>query len=155
MAVKGAAVMVLISIPVAGVIAYYLGGAGVVSFGYGALVGLLTFASIGVAVSLMLGKTTPLKALLGAGIYVGRILFAVTAVSVAISSGWFPVLPMLGGLVMVYVVESVVLLVEAQRFMSRSSFPDRSGEENEEIDAEDVVSEAPVIDAGRAERRIS
>ncbi len=138
--------MVTVSLPVAAVIGYYLGVSGVASFAYGVLVGLLTFASIGATVSLVLGKTSQLKVLIGAGVYVGRIIFAAAAVLVPIFTGWFPVLPMLGGLVLVYVVESVVLLFEAQRFMNRAGFLKKSGEE------EDVVSEVPAGGAGRVDQ---
>lgn len=154
MAVRGAAVMVAVSLPVAVVVAYYLGWAGVVSFVYGVFVGLLTFASIGVTVALILGKTSQLKFLIGAGVYVGRILLAAAAVLVPVFAGWFPVLPMLGGLVLVYVVESIIVLVEAQRFMSQSGFlsqTDASGVEANEQETSEVI----VGGAGQIERRVS
>ncbi|MGI8649455.1 MAG: hypothetical protein ACR2KW_03620 [Rubrobacter sp.] len=154
MAVRGAAVMVAVSLPVAVVVAYYLGWAGVVSFVYGVFVGLLTFASIGVTVALILGKTSQLKFLIGAGVYVGRILLAAAAVLVPVFAGWFPVLPMLGGLVLVYVVESIIVLVETQRFMSQSGFlsqTDASGVEANEQETSEVI----VGGAGQIERRVS
>lgn len=152
MAVRGAAVMLTVSLPVAAVIGYYLGVSGVASFAYGVLVGMLTFASIGVTVSLVLGKTSQLKVLVGAGVYVGRILFAAAAVLVPIFAGWFPVMPMLGGLVLVYIVESVVLLVEASRFMSRGGFLGESGGGEDEVAGEDVMSGVSATGAERVEK---
>lgn len=150
MAVRGAAAVIALSLPVAVAVALYLGRDGLVSFGYGVFVGLVAFSSIGVTVSLVLGKTTQLRVLAGAGVYVGRVLFAAAAVLVPAFAGWLAVLPMVGGLVLVYVVESVVLLFEAQRFMKRSA-PWEWAREREATDGRGV--EVPVGEVGQVEQR--
>jgi hypothetical protein len=53
--------------------------------------------------------------LLGAMIYLGRLVFAVAAVGVPMYFGWWPVAPLICGFAMVYVVENVVLLVGAAK----------------------------------------
>lgn len=115
MASRGSIFVVLVAVPSAVVMAYYLGAAEAVSFLYGVLVGLVVFASIAWAVALMLNQKSPQKMALGAGVYVGRLLFAGVALAVPMLLDLLLVLPMVGGFVQVYVVENVVLLQVARK----------------------------------------
>ncbi len=115
MALGGAAVMVALAFPAAAVAAYYFGSMAAWAFLYGVFVGVAMFSSIAFAVTMVFGPTTEMKRLAGAGIYVGRLVFAAAAMLVPIILGLWPIMPMVGGIVGVYIVESVALLVGAWR----------------------------------------
>lgn len=121
LAKRGAALVVVLALPAAAAMAYYLGAAHALSFLYGVAVGLAAFASIAWAVALILGQNSPSSMAMGAGIYVGRLLFAAVAIVTPILLGLWPVLPMVGGFVGVYVIENVVLLEGARRIKQTSS----------------------------------
>lgn len=120
LAKRGAALVAVIALPAALIIAYYAGGAHAFSFLYGVGVGLAAFASIAWAVALILGQASPSSMALGAGIYVGRLLFAAVAIVTPILLELWPVLLMVGGFVGVYVVENAVLLEGARRIKQTS-----------------------------------
>lgn len=115
LALRGMVFVVAVAVPVAGVLAYYLGLTGAVSFLYGALVGIAVFTSIALAVALILNQRSVRNMALGTGIYVGRLLFAGVAMAVPILLDLLQVLPMVGGFVGVYAVENVVLLQGARK----------------------------------------
>lgn len=115
LALLGAGVMAGLAAPAALAFWFWGGGAHAVAYLYGAAVGMLSFGSIAVTVALILGRTTPLKMLLGAMVYLGRLVFAAAAVGVPIFFGWWPVAPLVVGFAMVYVVENVVLLLGAAK----------------------------------------
>lgn len=112
---RGSILVLLIAAPVAVAIAYYLGATEALSFVYGVLVGLVVFASIALAVSLILNQKSPEKMALGVGVYVGRLLFAGAVLAGPVLLDLLPILPMVGGFVGVYVVENVVLLQIARK----------------------------------------
>lgn len=113
--------MLVVALPAAAGIAYYLGGLEAWSFLYGAGVGLVIFSSIAFTVTMVFGQTTEMKRLVGAGVYVGRLVFAAAAIVVPIALDLWPVVPMICGLAGVYIVENVVLLLAAARAAGGSS----------------------------------
>ena len=117
LALRGAALALLLALPVGAAVWYYFGRAETLSFVYGVGVGILGFASIALTVSRLTVRPSGLRILLGVASYGGRLAFALVAVGVPVYLGSWPVLPMLGGLVGVYVVENVSLLKMAPRSM--------------------------------------
>ncbi len=127
MAFGGAVVMVAVALPAAAAVGYYLGAVESWAFLYGVVVGVAIFSSIAFAVTMLFGPTTEMKRLVGAGIYVGRLVFAAAAMVVPITLGLWPVVPMLCGFVGVYVVENVALLLAAAKFAGGSSMRGTEG----------------------------
>ena len=115
LALRGAALASLLSLPVGGAIWYYFGRTETVAFVYGAGVGILGFASIALTVSLLTVRPSGVRIMLGLASYGGRLVFVLIAVGVPVYLGSWPVLPMLCGLVGVYVVENVWLLKMAPK----------------------------------------
>lgn len=116
MAFGGTVATVVFALPMTGVIAFYSGGAGAFSFGYGVVVGLVAFVSIAVAASLMIsGEPSERKLALGFGVYMARLMFAAAALGIPMIAGSWPILPMVGGVVGVYIVESAAVLVAAAK----------------------------------------
>ncbi len=117
-AVWGAVFVLVSAVPAALVVAYYFGVAESLSFGYGVGVGLVVFASIALAVSLILNQKSSRNMALGTGIYVGRLMFAGVTMAVPVLLDLLLILPMLGGFLGVYVVENLVLLLGARKLKS-------------------------------------
>jgi hypothetical protein len=115
LALRGAALASLLTLPVGVAVWYYFGRAETVAFVYGVGVGTLGFASIALTVSLLTVRPSAVRIMLGLASYGGRLVFALIAVGVPVYLGSWPVLPMLCGLVGVYVVENVSLLKMAPR----------------------------------------
>lgn len=115
LALKGAAVMVALALPVGAMIGYYTDRAHAVAFLYGVGVGVASFASIALTVSLLLVRPSGLRILLGTAVYAGRLLFAAVAVGLPIYLNLWPVLPLLCGFAGVYVAENVLLLAMAPK----------------------------------------
>ncbi len=115
LALRGAALALMLALPTGVAIWYYLGRAETVAFVYGVGVGILGFASIALTVSLLTVRPSGVRILLGVASYGGRLAFALVAVGVPVYLGSWPVLPMLCGLVGVYVVENVSLLKMAPK----------------------------------------
>ena len=105
----------LLSLLVALVVAIYAGSAEAGALLYGAGIGVVSFTSIALTASLLGGRFTGEKLLLGVAVYFGRLLFALVAMGVPLYLGSWPVLPLIGGFAGVYVVENVLLLVGAWR----------------------------------------
>lgn len=131
LALKGAALALTLAIPVGALLWYYLGQAHTVSFLYGVGVGVLGFASIALAVSLLTVRPSGGRILLGVVIYGARLVLGVAAVGGAVYFDAWPVLPMLCGLGGVYVVENLLLLKMAPRSVrtGNSAGPVRGGVE--------------------------
>lgn len=117
---RGAVVMVALAIPVAAVIWLYLDRGSAVSFLYGSGVGVASFATIAVTVSLLTVRPTGTRVMLGLAVYAGRLVFAGVAVGGAVYLDPWPVLPMLCGFAGVYVLENVLLLFMAPTTVRRS-----------------------------------
>jgi len=117
LAFRGAALAVLLALPAGVAVWYYLGWAETFAFVYGVGVGILGFASIALTVSLLTVRPSGVRILLGVASYGGRLAFALVAVGVPVYLGSWPVLPMLCGLVGVYVVENLSLLKMAPKSM--------------------------------------
>lgn len=113
MAALSAVAVLVVTVPAAVAIFAYLGGVEAGAFVYGVGVGLITFVSIAVTVSLLTGHTTPARMMFGAVSYFGRLLFAAVAVGTPAYLGLWPLVPMLGGFGAVYVIENVAVLVGA------------------------------------------
>lgn len=124
LAARGTIFVVAVSIPAALTMAYYLGGAEALSFVYGAGVGLVVFASIALAVGLILNQQSTRNMALGAGIYVGRLLFAGVVMAVPVLLDLLLILPMVGGFIWVYAVENLVLLQGARKMKSLTGLQD-------------------------------
>lgn len=110
LAVGSSIAVAVVAVPLTGAIAYYFGGIEAWSFFYGVAVGLVTFVSIAAVVALILRRPSESKMMLGFAIYLGRLMFAAVALAIPLFLGLLPVLPVVCGLVVVYVVENVALL---------------------------------------------
>ncbi len=115
LALRGAVLTLGLSIPVGALIWYYFGQAQTVSFLYGVGVGVLGFASIALAVSLLTVRPSGGRILLGVVIYGARLALVIAAVGGAVYVDAWPVLPMMCGLGGVYVVENLLLLKMAPK----------------------------------------
>lgn len=115
LALRGAVLALALALPVGGAVWYSFGRAHAVSLLYGVGVGVVGFASIALTVTLLTVRPSGVRILLGVASYGGRLAFALVAVGVPVYLGSWPVLPMLCGLVGVYVVENVSLLKMAPR----------------------------------------
>lgn len=107
----GVAAIAVVALPATVVVYYYFGGLHAGAFLYGVGVGMIVFTAIALTVSLLTGKTTSLRMLLGAMIYMGRLGFAAVAMGVPVSLGGWPLLPMFFGFTGVYIVENVAILI--------------------------------------------
>ncbi|MCA1849448.1 MAG: hypothetical protein LC704_10805, partial [Actinobacteria bacterium] len=110
LAIRGAAFMVALAVPVAAVILYFYGMAHAGAFLYGAATGILSFASTALTVSLMPVSSTAHGVVMWAGSFVARYGFAAAALGVPAFLGLWPAVAMLGGFAGVYLAENAVLL---------------------------------------------
>jgi hypothetical protein len=115
LAVRGAAFMVVLSVPVAATILYVYGLAHAGAFLYGVGTGILSFASTALTASLMPGSSAVHGLMLWAGSFLARYGFVAVALGVPAYLGLWPVVAMLGGFVGVYLAENAVLLPAAMR----------------------------------------
>jgi len=100
------------------------------AFFYGVAMGLLSFVSMAVTVSLMTGRSTAAMMMVGAGSFGARCVFVAVALGIPAYLSLWPVLAMLGGFAAVYLAESIVLLPMMPRKISR---PDgKSGDKGSE-----------------------
>lgn len=111
----------LASLLAAGVAAYAFGGVYGGAFLYGAGVGIVSFTSIAITAALLGGRFTGERILLGLAVYVGRLLFAATAIGVPIYFGTLPTLAMVCGFAGVYIMENIAILVAAPRSVSSAA----------------------------------
>jgi hypothetical protein len=115
LAVRGAALMVVLAVPVAAVIFYIYGVAHAGAFLYGVGTGILSFASTALTASLMPGSSAVHGVMLWAGSFLARYGFVAVALGVPAYLGLWPVVAMLGGFAGVYLAENAVLLPGAMR----------------------------------------
>jgi hypothetical protein len=115
LAVRGAALMVVLAVPVAVVIFYFYGMAHAGAFLYGAGTGILSFASTALTASLMPGSSTVRGMAMWAGSFLARYGFVTVALGVPAYLGLWPVVAMLAGFAGVYLAENAVLLPGAMR----------------------------------------
>ena len=118
LAVRGTILTLVFALLASLVFVYYLDRADAAAFLYGVGVGVLSFASIAVTVSMLTVRPTGRRVMFGGAFYVGRLLFAVAAVLVPVYLGGWPALPILGGLAGVYAIENVVVLWLASKTVS-------------------------------------
>jgi hypothetical protein len=90
------------------------------AFGYGVVIGLASFVSTALSVSLLTGKSVAWRAVGGAS-FVLRYGFVAVALGVPAYLGAWPILAMLSGFAGVYLLENVVILPAALGAMSRSA----------------------------------
>lgn len=105
---------------------------------YGVAVGLISFISTALSVSLITGRSDLLRAL-GAMSFFLRYGFVAVALGIPAYLGLWPAVAMMAGFAGVYLAENVVLLPGAVKVMTRPSGPDKSG-----LDVEDEKAERRV-----------
>lgn len=115
LAVRGTILTLVFAILASLVFVYYLDRADAAAFLYGVGVGVLSFASIAVTVSMFTVRPTGRRVMFGAAFYVGRLVFAAVAVLVPVYALGWPAFPILGGLAGVYAIENVVVLLLASK----------------------------------------
>jgi hypothetical protein len=118
LAVRGAALMVVLAVPVAVAIFFIYGMPHAGAFLYGAATGILSFASTALTASLMPGSTTVHGVMLWAGSFLARYGFVAVALGVPAYLSLWPVVAMLGGFAGVYLAENAVLLPGVMRATS-------------------------------------
>jgi hypothetical protein len=118
LAVRGAALMVVLAVPVAVAIFYFYGAAHAGAFLYGAGTGILSFVSTALTVSLMPGSSAVHGMVLWAASFVVRYGFVALALGVPAYLVLWPVVAMLGGFAGVYLAENAVLLPGVMRATS-------------------------------------
>lgn len=96
---------------------YGLGFAG--AFEYGAGIGLVSFASTALTVSLLMGSSEAGGMMIGGLSFMGRYGFVAAALGVPAYLELWPVLAMIGGFAGVYLAENILLLPMAARVMRR------------------------------------
>lgn len=128
LAIRGTATTLLISLPAAALWGLYRGPLEAGAFLYGVGVGLSVFVAIAVTVTFLTVRPSGLRVLVGAGVYLGRLLFAVAAIGGVAAWGYLPVVPMVLGFAGVYVVENVALLWGASRVETPAAVRRRESE---------------------------
>jgi hypothetical protein len=118
LAFRCAAWMFLLAVAVAGVILYIGGEGAALAFGYGAGVGLLSFVSTALTVTLLTGRSKVVGVILGVGSFVARYAFVAVALGVPMYRDMWPALPALGGFAGVYFAETVFLVPWSIRTMT-------------------------------------
>jgi len=94
-----------------GVVVWFLYGAAYAgSFFYGAGVGILSFISTALTVSLLMGRSKAFGMMIGGASFAARYGFAAVALGVPAYLSLWPLVAMLVGFAGVYLVENVVLL---------------------------------------------
>ena len=127
LAVRGAALMVILAVPVAAMIIYFYGAAHAGAFVYGVGTGILSFVSTALTVSLMPVSTTVQGVVMWAGSFLARYGFVAAALGVPAYLGLWPVVAMLGGFAGVYLAENAVLLPGVMRATSDVGASRRGG----------------------------
>ena len=118
LALRGAALMVVLAVPVAVAVYYLYGAAHAGAFVYGAGTGISSFVSTALTVSLMPVGSTVHGVMLWAGSFLVRYGFVAVALGVPAYLGLWPTVAMLGGFSGVYLAENAVLLPGVMRATS-------------------------------------
>lgn len=109
LAVRYASWVFLAAISVIGVIWFYYGETYAWALGYGVAIGLVSFVSTALSVSMITGRSQVWRAV-GAASFAGRYAFAAAALGVPAYLGLWPAVAMLAGFAGVYLAENVALL---------------------------------------------
>jgi hypothetical protein len=128
LALRCAAWMVALAVPAGAVALYVFGGAHAGSFLYGVGVGIVSFVSTALTVSLLSGRSQMAGVMIGGASFGGRYGFAAGALGVPAYMELWPVVAMLVGFVAVYVAETVVLVPWALRAIRAPGAGDVVGE---------------------------
>jgi hypothetical protein len=118
LAIRGAASMVFLAVPVVVAIFYFYGAAEAGAFVYGVGTGILSFFSTALTASLIPGSSTVHGVAMWAGSFLVRYGFVAAALGVPAYLGLWPVVAMLGGFAGVYLAENVVLLPGAMKMIN-------------------------------------
>jgi hypothetical protein len=118
LAVRGAASMVFLAVPVVVAIFYFYGAPQAGAFVYGVGTGIMSFFSTALTASLMPGSSTVHGVTMWAGSFLVRYGFVSVALGIPAYLGLWPVAAMLGGFAGVYLAENVVLLPGAMKMVS-------------------------------------
>ena len=118
LALRYAVWMVALALPAGVAVLYVYGGAHAGSFLYGVGVGIVSFVSTALTVSLIAGRSQIVGLIIGGATFGGRYGFAAGALGVPAYLDLWPVVAMLGGFVAVYMAQTVVLLPWALRAIS-------------------------------------
>jgi hypothetical protein len=94
------------------------GGAHAAALLYGVGMGLVSFVSTALTVSLLTGRSTAVGVMIGAATFAGRCGFAATVLGIAAYLDLWPVVPMLVGFAGVYLAENIALLPAVPKKMS-------------------------------------
>lgn len=135
LALRGAGWMVFLAILVAAGLFFTFDAAEAGSFVYGAGMGIVSFISMAITVSLFAGRPAVVVAVIALGSFFARLGFAVVALGAPAYLDLWPVLPMVCGFAAVYVAENLLLLKMAPKTASGSDArrsdggPGRSGAE--------------------------
>lgn len=120
LAVRGAVLTLVLALGAGAAFGYYLDFVWAGAFLYGVGVGVVSFASIALTVSLVTVRPTAVRVMFGAASYVGRLVFAAVAIMVPAYIELLPALPMVVGFAGVYAIENVVLLLLAPKSVGRN-----------------------------------
>ena len=118
LALRCAVWMVALALPAGAAVLYVYGGAHAGSFLYGVGVGIVSFVSTALTVSLIAGRSQIVGLIIGGASFGGRYGFAAAALGVPAYMDLWPVAAMLGGFVAVYMAQTVVLVPWAMRTIS-------------------------------------
>lgn len=110
LAIVYAAFVTALSILVCTGVLYLYGGAYAAALLYGVLVGVLSFVSTALTVTLLMGRSTSVGVMIGGASFVARLGFAAVALGIPAYLGLWPVVIMLAGFASVYVAENVLLV---------------------------------------------
>lgn len=126
---------IAISVMACGVVWFYYGESYAWATLYGVFVGLASFVSTALSVSLLTGRSELLRAL-GAMSFFLRYGFVAVALGVPAYLGSWPIVAMMAGFAGVYLAENAVLLPGAFKAMSKPTGPERqmAGSEGEEVE---------------------
>jgi len=111
--------MVVLAVPVGVAVSYAYGKDHAGAFGYGVGVGLLSFVSTALTVSLIAGRSMAGGMMIGGFSFAARYGFSAGALGIPAYLELWPVLAMLGGFAGVYLAETIVLLPRGMTIMSR------------------------------------
>jgi hypothetical protein len=116
------------AVVIGGIIWVYYAGAQAGGFAYGVAVGLASFVSTALTVSMLTSGSVLWRAI-GAGSFVVRYGFVAVALGVPAYLGLWPVIPMVAGFAGVYLAENLILIPGALRMIGGSRREHKKGAE--------------------------
>ena len=105
-----AAIAVAVSVSAAVAVFFVYGGGYSVALLYGVFVGILSFVSTALTVSLLVGSSTPVGMMVGGASFAARLGFAAVALGGPAYLDLWPAVTMLAGFAAVYLAENVLLV---------------------------------------------